>query len=64
MSVVIDIQQHFRTCGNCRWCNGTGICQRPGGWHFDSRFRHCATFERRDALFSLTEQEIEKDGST
>ena len=50
MGDVVDIRPHLRTCSNCRWSNGSGICQRPGGWWFDSKSRHCATFERKEVI--------------
>lgn len=48
MDDVVDISQYFKTCENCQYSNGTGVCQRPGGWWFDAKFRHCATFQKKE----------------
>ena len=62
MGTVIDIQLHLRSCENCHWSNGSGICQRPGGWWFDSKFRYCATFERAQKVRKMNQPPGEPGG--
>ena len=58
MGELVKIGDYYPTCRNCKFGaidkkEGPDywICTRPGGWHFDAKFRYCAFFERReDAL--------------
>lgn len=50
MGDVVDIRPHLRLCENCRWHDGHGVCLRPGGWYFDSKYKDCATFERKKGI--------------
>jgi len=53
MGELIRIRPHLRICENC--IHGKLLandiyysCTRPGGWHFDCQFRHCADFQSRE----------------
>lgn len=52
MNNIVHIRDYLQICCNCRWhtlhADGEPTCIRPGGWHYDYKFEHCATFERRE----------------
>ena len=54
MGEIIQIDGYRPTCRNCKYGRpdpdnpGWWTCERPDGWHFDAKFRFCATFERRE----------------
>ena len=54
MGEIIRVDDHRPTCRNCEYGRpdpdnpGWWTCGRPDGWHFDAKFRYCATFERRE----------------
>ena len=49
MGDCVRIEEYRRTCANCYWHNDAmGACRHPGGWWWDKRYHHCATFRGRD----------------
>lgn len=45
MGDCVRIEEYRRTCANCYWHNDAmGACRHPGGWWWDKRYHHCATF--------------------
>ena len=49
MGDCVRIEEYRRTCANCYWHNDAmGACRHPGGWWWDKRYHHCATFRWRD----------------
>ena len=49
MGDCVRIEEYRRTCANCYWHNDAmGACRHPGGWWWDKRYHHCATFRWRN----------------